>query len=224
MWLPIVGFENLYEVSCDGVVRSAKSGREIPKKSGKVTLSKKGCVYVLSVDSIVNESVTDEAKNKYENSSVKEKAFLRIDLNNQKNKPWKQSNPSKIIGDIGEHLVCVELLSRGVRAGVNLLEGSPYDVIGDFGNGYIFKIQVKTLPGPKDGEYRFSSKGGDYLKTCDVMAYVSLTDRTAVFCLCSECQTASRFFKETEFNMLSGQSIDYVLDKLHSRFERQMVI
>ncbi len=224
MFLPVVGFENLYEVSLNGVVRSAKSGRVIPVKSGKVTLSKKGAVYVVSVDSIVKESVTDEAKIKYEESLQKDRAYLRIDLNNSKNKPWKHSNPQKIIGDIGEHLVCVELLSRGVRAGLNLLEGSEYDVIGDFGNGYIFKIQVKTMSEPKDGEYKFHNKGICYLKSCDVIAYVSLVDRTAVFCLCSDAQSSSRAFMASEFQSLSGKSIDYVLDKLYSRFQRQMVL
>lgn len=223
MWYPVNGFENLYEVDESGVVRNSRSLRVIPVKSGKVTLGKKGVVYTIPLSGILLQSVNEAAAEQVRLAEEKNKTFVKMNLEIGNNFPWEILNKDKITGDIGEHLVCVELLSRGIRCGMNVMEGCIYDVVGDFGGGRIFKIQVKTRSRTNNDYYEFSADI-KLLKSCDVMAYVALDERIVVFELCDEISSSSRKMKKDAFVMLGGSSIDSVVNKLYSRFERQMMI
>lgn len=215
MWLDIVGYENLYEIESESKqIRRVNSGRIIPVKSGKVILSRKGCPAAVSVDLLFKESVTEEAKIKKESSvgvEVKYEMFVP---------KWENKSTDCLLrGDLGEHLVCVELLSRGVRCGLNVMQGAPYDVIGDFGNGKIFKIQVKARAG-EAGRDRYNFKCDiSTLKTCDVIAYVALDCRKVVFALSDDSNSASLSANKSTFSLLARESIDKVLNDLYERLK-----
>src|SRR6266568_5547533 len=61
--------------------------------------------------------------------------------------PSNVSNYELLIGAAGEHLVCSDLLSRGIVAGMTGLPG-PWDVIAETPTRMI-RIQVKTTQAPR---------------------------------------------------------------------------
>lgn len=83
-----------------------------------------------------------------------------------------------VVGKAAEFLVCYDLSLRGVRASLSPFEGSPYDVIGEYG-GVMVKVQVKGASRPSDTQYsggrsRYRWYHKESNAIADLIAYVAL--------------------------------------------------
>lgn len=67
MWSPLVGYEGLYEISDDGMVRITWSGYVLPVVNGKVSLSRNCRFKMLSVARLVEQTYgrLDRKRRKY---------------------------------------------------------------------------------------------------------------------------------------------------------------
>ena len=218
MWIGVFGYESLYEINTESkIIRRKSSGREVVVNSGGVMLSKNGESKRLLYKDVIANSITEErVEREKEKSKECDALFPVLDMFEN---GWKNDGAIGLLrGDLGEHLVCVELLSRGIRCGMNVFQGAPYDVVGDFGNGNIFKVQVKSRTGKRNrnGSYDFGCEIAQ-LAVCDVMAHVGLDIRTVLFCLTSEIKSASLRANRAKLRALADGSIDRVLDALHKR-------
>jgi len=82
---------------------------------------------------------------------------------------------STIIGQIGEHLVILDLLNKGIRT-LHASEGLPFDLAAYVSGTKLIKIQVKTNTSSHP-PYRFrmyASSNRAYTHEVDIFALVSL--------------------------------------------------
>lgn len=216
-WASIKGYEGLYDVSLSGDVRNARSQRIIPFKSGKVTVCKNGVPERLALRDItpvpiVKPEPLTQVTKEFSGPNSRIKAF-----------PWwnEKRSSAPYLGDAGETMVCSELLVRGIRATFNPMAGSPYDVIGDFGDGQLFTIQVKSTSGlcrgpqARTSTYRFSSPENAKV-SCDIYAFVALDTKKIVFVLVDDV-FSHRTYSEPLFNRLAETSIDDSLLRLYAQ-------
>jgi hypothetical protein len=219
-WMSIVGYEGLYEITYDKQFRNARTQRTIPVKSGNVVcFSKDGIPKVEKIRNLIGTAV------------IKPKEYLNIKAKSNKptitmkSYPWwvDTSSTTSFIGDAGETMVCSELLLRGIKATYNPMAGSPYDIIGDFAGGNLFKIQVKSVSGAtastgqrrRSAVYKFSMNGKSYL-SCDIFAYVAIDSKKIVFELGTN-KPPTQTFNTDVFDRLSKTSIDNILHKLYTK-------
>lgn len=215
-WLSIQGYEGLYEISGDKV-RNSKTQRDIPTRSGHVIISKMGVPARVKVKDMVGVTYAPppahlQIVRGHHDANEKIRAYAW----------WDATKPTHVfLGDAGEILVCAELLLRGIRATFNPMAGAPYDVIGDFGEGQIFTVQVKTTSGPatskgsRTSTYRFSSNESSRIAS-NIFAFVAMDTKKVVFELTEDFR-ASRTFTIELFNKKAETSIDTVLCKLYSQ-------
>lgn len=218
-WMSIVGYEGLYEMTSDKQFRNARTHRPIPVKSGDVVcFSKSGVPKSEKVQNLIGTEVIQQKE--YLNS----KAESNKPTVTMKSYPWwvETSSTASFIGDAGETMVCSELLLRGIKATYNPMAGSPYDIIGDFGGGNLFKIQVKSASGfaaaggqRRSPLYKFSMNGKSYL-SCDIFAYVVIDSKKIVFELGTN-KPPTQNFNTDVFDRLSKTSIDDILHKLYTK-------
>jgi hypothetical protein len=208
MWLPVLGFEGLYEIDSDTHnIRRVSTKRAVKINSGCATLCKQGVPYRCNAVELASASITEIAKMSALTVEINENPkpeVFRIDSGEAKN--------TQIQGDFGEHIVCIELLQRGVHCGMNLMAGAPYDVIGDLGGGRLVKIQVKTatLVG---GKYKFRVLP-KHLTSCDIVAFVSVETRVVMF-ICSDLfDGLSKSMSSRELSAAAIGTIDTTLRRL----------
>lgn len=216
MWLPILGFEGLYEME-DGFVRNYRTQRVIPVKSGRVTLCKNG--------EPRNELVRELKIAEWKDTRILGDGISRIKAAKDEYSPWVvHSETPEMIGKSGEHLVCFELSRRGIRCACNVIEMSPFDVIGDLGNGKLFTIQVKTTAcATRDKKrendtpsYKFA---GLPIKRdrFDVFAFVGLDKRIVMFEIANYVNGSSRSFPSPTFAEIAEGSINRVISDLYGK-------
>ena len=215
-WLSIRGYEGLYEISGNRV-RNSRTQRYIPAKSGHVTISKNGSPARVRVEDLVGVAYEAPATHLrivrgHHDANEKIRAYAW----------WDTTKPTHTyLGDAGETMVCAELLLRGVRATFNPMAGAPYDVIGDFGEGQIFTVQVKTTSGPatskgsRTSAYRFGSNESSRISS-SIFAFVAMDTKRVVFELTEDFR-ASRTFTIELFNKKAETSIDAVLCEIYAR-------
>lgn len=222
MWFPIQGYEGLYEVHVSGGVRNSRSKRLLSPISGKYALSKDGIPSRVS-PATVRESIPVEAL-----AAPVELPEWLIGEEDETSKysplfPWKNPNVS-IAGYAGEYLVCYELCMRGVICAMNTIPNAPYDIIGDFGKGELFKIQVKTNIKPKVKENKYPAEVGysfadigKVREQCDVFAFVALDRQLVLFEIADNSTTNGRVFSVNSFVAKQKGSIDNVLTTIYGK-------
>lgn len=198
MWLPLADYEGIYEIDENNTVRRVQSLRVLPVKSGHIILSKHGQPQRIRVTSL-------KPNNKYVPETIQSTAQLsRYESAQIEFGPWAPKNVSVLIGDAGQHLACYELARRGIRCATNVLEGAPYDVIGDFGSGRLFTVQVKSCASPvMQGNsitpgYHFRFADCDR-KAIDLFAFVALDRKLTMFVRNNDKQTKNKLISEHEF-------------------------
>ncbi len=119
------------------------------------------------------------------------------------NPPPSSTSYTTAIGKAGEHLVIVDLLSRGLEAFLSVAEGSETDIVISTGNGFK-RLQVKTASTSSDGRvglnvykqtiHRSGSstpKVHNYLESgvIDIFAVAVLDRRVVIYVSATELRT-----------------------------------
>lgn len=215
MFKPITGYEGLYEISPEGRVRNARTTRSIPIKSGRVTLSKNGLPTTVSVKDLKPSYATLPVAP----AAVKTSRHAAACDNYG---PW--ANTAHVpahTGAAGEYLVCAALERCGVFAVLPACNTAEYDVIGDFGRGHFFTVQVKTTACATEGRvgdtpaYKFSGLPASQ-DACDIFAFVALDTFKIVFELAREVRAISRSFMVVDFEVKASESTINTLQKLYA--------
>jgi hypothetical protein len=216
MYAPIAGYEGLYELSTEGRVRNARTTRLIPVKSGRVTLSKYGEPAAVLVRDLTPSVIAAPAAALPSKTSRNAAASLRYG-------PW--ANTKHVPGHngaAGEHLVCALLERCGIFALRPPYATAEYDVIGDFGRGHFFTVQVKATScaaATRRGDtpaYVFAGLPANQ-DACDAYAFVALDTLKVVFVLASECAQEAKRFMVVDFEAKALDSLQSVLFALHAR-------
>ena len=216
MYKPIAGYEGLYELSPEGRVRNARTTRIIPVKSGRVTLCKYGAPAAILVRDLLPSVIAPPTATVTPKISRNAAASLRYG-------PW--ANPKHApghTGAAGEHLVCALLERCGVFALRSPYATAEYDVVGDFGRGHFFTIQVKATScaaATRRGDtpaYVFAGLPANP-DACDAYAFVALDTLKVVFVLASECAQEAKRFMVVDFEAKALDSLQSVLLALHAR-------
>ena len=221
MWLPIAGFENIYEINDKREVRRAATHRLIPVKSNKVTLCKNGVPQAVKVSDLTPGKISDLNPVKILTASEPKKPSVdRLKSTEANFGPWAANNTTILIGDAGEHLACYELAKRGIRCTNNVIEGAPYDIIGDFGSGKLFTVQVKSCSAPVASgnaitpAYNFRFPYLDVLAV-DLLAFVALDVKAVYFTFLKDLPRSDKRFTERGFYDLANQTTTETLLKLY---------
>lgn len=216
MFKPIAGYEGLYELSQEGQVRNARTTRLIPVKSGRVTLSKHGTPAAVLVRDLLPSDIAVPA------ASLTLK-ISRLEAAGRLYGPWANHNGvRKHTGAVGEYLVCAVLERCGISAVLPSCNTPEYDVIGDFGRGHFFTVQVKTTScaaAARQGNtpaYLFSGLPINQ-GACDAYAFVALDTFKVVFVLASECAQEAKSFMVVDFETKALTSVQSVLAALYAR-------
>lgn len=215
MFKPIEGYEGLYEISPEGQVRNARTARPIPVKSGRVILSKKGAPTAVLVKDLAPSTTgapTIFLRPKTSKRIVAEESYG----------PWaNKAHGTMHTGAAGENLVCAVLEKHGVFASRPPYATASYDIIGDFGRGHFFTVQVKSSAcatarsaGVTD-TYKFSVLPA-VNDACDVYAFVALNTFKVVFELARNVKAISRSFMRLDFDAKAQDSVANVLHQLYS--------
>lgn len=215
-WFEIVGFEGLYEISETNEVRNCRTFRIINPNSNARYLSKNGIAMRVKNNELVKGNISKACailSRKTEKKEQQKQTFS-----------WGNENELSIMtGDAGEHFVCFELLTRNIRATCNVMSNATYDIIGDFGNGLLFTIQVKTRANRSMNHnteaYEFTHIGKSK-KSCDIVALVALDTRKVVFLTYDKISTyGNKSIPKTIFDHLAESSIDLELEALYNRIK-----
>ena len=215
MYAPIAGYEGLYEISPESRVRNARTARSIPVKSGRVTLSKNGLPTSISVKDLKPSYATLPVAP----AAVKTSRHAAACDNYG---PW--ANTAHVpahTGAAGENLVCALLEQHGVFASRPPYATADYDIVGDFGRGHFFTVQVKTTACATEGRvgdtpaYKFSGLP-EVRDACDIFAFVALDTFKVVFELARVVYAVSRSFMSVDFDAKASESIKNVLQKLYA--------
>jgi hypothetical protein len=216
MFKPITGYEGLYEISPEGRVRNARTTRPIPVKSGRVTLSKNGLPTTVSVKDLAPSYAVLPPE------TLAAKTSRRTAARDSYG-PWaNQTHVPRHTGAAGEYLVCAVLERCGVFAVLPACNTAEYDVIGDFGRGYFFTVQVKTTTCATKGRagdmptYKFSGLPANQ-DACDIFAFVALDTFNVVFELAREVYAVSRSFMVVDFEAKASESTINTLQKLYAK-------
>ena len=216
MFKPITGYEGLYEISPEGRVRNARTTRPIPVKSGRVTLSKNGLPTTVSVKDLAPSYAVLPPE------TLAAKTSRRTAARDSYG-PWaNQTHVPRHTGAAGEYLVCAVLERCGVFAVLPACNTAEYDVIGDFGRGHFFTVQVKTTTCATEGRagdtpaYKFSGLPANQ-DACDIFAFVALDTFKVVFELAREVYAVSRSFMVVDFEAKASKSTINTLQKLYAK-------
>ena len=215
-WFELVGFEGLYEISDTNEVRNCRTFRIINANSNARYLSKNGLAIRVKNSALVKGNI----------SKASEIISRKIDEKEQQKQipTWGSANELTIMtGDAGEHFVCFELLTRNIRAACNVMPNASYDVLGDFGDGLLFTIQVKTRTynntNNNTDSYLFSDINSSR-KSCDIVALVALDIRKAIFLSYDKIPTCgTKSVPKNTFYNLAESSIDAELESLYARIK-----
>jgi hypothetical protein len=215
MWTPIAGYEGLYEIDENKTVRNVKTWRTMPVNSNAVTLCKQGKSKRVKVNALQQGKTSPplpaaQTPNRIEN--------MRTHFG-----PWATPNTTTLIGDAGEHLTCFELAKRGIRCATNVMEGAPYDVIADFGQGKLFTVQVKSCASAvlsgngTNPSYMFTF---DNLKlpAVDLLAFAALDIQKVCFMPSKFSNTKSKRFSAISFADIADHTSDENLIKLYESY------
>lgn len=215
-WFEIVGFEGLYEISEANEVRNCRTYRIINPNSNARYLSKNGVAMRVKNSELVKGNISKASAIVSRKTEAKEQQKQTFS--------WGNINETSIMtGDAGEHFVCFELLTRNIRAACNVMPNASYDVLGDFGNGLLFTIQVKTraynTTNNSTDAYLFSDINSSR-KSCDIVALVALDIRKTIFLSYDKIPTCgTKSIPKNTFYNLAETSIDAELETLYNRIK-----
>ena len=216
MFKPIANYEGLYEISPEGRIRNARTARLIPVKSGRVTLSKNGLPKAVNVKDLTPSNEILPAPVLFTKLSRRNAAY-----DNYGSWADKTHMPAHT-GAAGENLVCAILERHGVFASRPSYATADYDIIGDFGRGNFFTIQVKTTSCAAESRvgdtpaYKFSGLP-DIRDACDIFAFVALDTFKVIFELARDVYAVSRSFMAVDFETKALNSPKITLQKLYNQ-------